>query len=161
MITDLLKRQSLGKKPRRAGMAQGMPTTVGRLDSKCNKSAIGDIEDTSRLQWPTWRMHAEEYFRAVARRTHRVDVAGQGLSDRRDQWEDLRLAALQAKQPKSMPRPINLIEAQCRHFTAAHPVNRKQQQDGTITDVPGLFMSTSSNMRCTSGQSGAYGRDSC
>lgn len=64
MVPDLLYRQTFGKKPGGAGVAQRMATAVGSVDSKCNKSAVSDIIDAPCVQRSTGRVHAEEHFGA-------------------------------------------------------------------------------------------------
>jgi hypothetical protein len=99
MISDLSYRQTFGKKPRGAGMAQRMSPAMGSFDSKRDKSAVRDIIDAPRLKRPTGRLHAEEDFRARRRRSYRVDVAGKRLSNGRNQRIELRLTALQTEKP--------------------------------------------------------------
>src|SRR5271166_245415 len=101
-------------------MAKGVSTSVRGLDPEGGKPAVGDIIDTSGLHRSAGRLHAQEYLRPGAWRSHQINVAGEPFSDVRHERIDLRLTALQAEKTKSPRSPVDLFEAQCDHFTATH-----------------------------------------
>ena len=51
----------------------------------------------------------------------------------------LGLAPLQSNELDGSSSPIDLIEPQSGHFAAPHAVERKQQQNCSITDIPRLI----------------------
>ena len=117
-------------------MAKGVSTPVGDLDPEGDEPAVGNIIDTSGLHRSAGRMHAQEDLRPGAWRSHQINVAGKPFSNVRYERIHLRLAPLQTEKTKSSCSPVDLVEPQCDHFTAAHAVNGKQQQNGAIPNIP-------------------------
>jgi len=139
MIADGIQRQAFGQEMTGTGVAQGMGTAVGSVDTQVVETTAGDVVEPAGRERTEGGSEGEEHLPAPTTRARLSEVAHDGAAHFMAQGVELGAVLLGAHNRHALLDPIDILEPQPGDLTAAQTIDGEEQQDGAIADVTRLL----------------------